>query len=143
VRRFARLGRIDRKAEEKVAAEYVRLLDIRTAGLWQKVLQLSGGNQQKVVLAKWLATRPRVLILDEPTKGVDVGAKAAIHSIISQLAADGLAILMISSELPEILGMSDRVLVMHEGSITADFSRAEATQEKILASATGRTGGHA
>ncbi|MGE5582845.1 MAG: sugar ABC transporter ATP-binding protein [Bacillota bacterium] len=141
LKKFAVWGRLNRRKEEQTTAEYVKLLDIRAAGLYQKALQLSGGNQQKLVLAKWLATRPVVLILDEPTKGVDVGAKVAIYSIISQLAKEGLAILMISSELPEILGMSDRILVMHEGRLTAHFRRAEATQEKILASAAGR-GGH-
>lgn len=140
LKKFALWGHLDRGKEDLVSAEYIKLLDIRTAGLWQKALQLSGGNQQKVVLAKWLSTKPKVLILDEPTKGVDVGAKAAIYKIISELAAEGMAILMISSELPEILGMSDRILVMHEGRLTAHFMRTEATQEKILASATGRIG---
>jgi ABC-type sugar transport system ATPase subunit len=93
--------------------------------------KLSGGNQQKVVLAKWLATKPRILILDEPTRGIDVGAKAEIHRIMSELAAQGMAVLMISSELPEVLGMSDRVLVMREGRIVAGFDRADATQERI------------
>jgi len=102
----------------------------------QHVGQLSGGNQQKVVLAKWLGTTPRVLILDEPTRGIDVGTKAAVHHLMSSLAAAGMAILMISSELPEVLGMSDRILVMREGRLTAEFSRAEATQEKIMAAAT-------
>ena len=95
----------------------------------QQAGQLSGGNQQKVVLAKWLGTHPRVLILDEPTRGIDVGTKAAVHALMSSLAAQGMAILMISSELPEILGMSDRILVMREGRLTGQFSRAEATQE--------------
>src|SRR5690242_21127359 len=102
----------------------------------QQVGQLSGGNQQKVVLAKWLGTKPRVLILDEPTRGIDVGTKAAVHGLMSELAAQGMAILMISSELPEILGMSDRILVMREGRLTGQFSRAEATQEKLMAAAT-------
>jgi rhamnose transport system ATP-binding protein len=105
----------------------------------QAVRQLSGGNQQKVVLAKWLATKPQVLILDEPTRGIDVGTKAEVHRLISQLAAQGLAILMISSELPEVLGMSDRILVMREGRLTGEFSRDEATQEVIIAAATGST----
>jgi len=88
------------------------------------------------VLAKWLQTKPRILILDEPTRGIDVGTKAAVHALMSKLAAEGLAILMISSELPEVLGMSDRVIVMHEGRMTAQFTRAEATQEKIISAAT-------
>jgi ribose transport system ATP-binding protein len=129
------LGFIDFGRERQLAEDYVRQLDIRTPGLDQEVLNLSGGNQQKVVLAKWLATRPRVLILDEPTRGIDVGAKAEVHALMSRLAAAGVAILMISSELPEILSMSDRILVMRQGAISAEFLRAEATQEKILASA--------
>jgi rhamnose transport system ATP-binding protein len=102
------------------------------------VRQLSGGNQQKVVLAKWLVTRPRVLILDEPTRGIDVGTKAEVHRLVSQLAGQGLAILMISSELPEVLGMSDRIVVMHEGRLTGRFARQEATQENIMERAVGR-----
>jgi len=89
-----------------------------------------------VVLAKWLGTQPRVLILDEPTRGIDVGTKAAVHSLMSHLASSGIAILMISSELPEILGMSDRILVMREGQLTGQFTRAEATQEKLMSAAT-------
>ena len=102
---------------------------------------LSGGNQQKVVLSKWLAAEPRILILDEPTHGVDVGTKADVHRTISHLAAQGLTILMISSELPEILGMSDRVLVMREGRLVAELPRAEATQERVIAAAAGVGGG--
>jgi ribose transport system ATP-binding protein len=98
-------------------------------------VNLSGGNQQKVVIAKWLATQPRILILDEPTRGIDVGAKAEVHGLMSRLAATGVSILMISSELPEILGMSDRILVVRQGRITAEFTRQEASQEKILAAA--------
>jgi ABC-type sugar transport system ATPase subunit len=111
-------------------------MEVRANNIWQKARELSGGNQQKVVLAKWLLTRPRILILDEPTRGIDVGTKSAVHALMSKLASEGIAILMISSELPEVLGMSDRVIVMREGSITACFSRAEATQEKILHAAT-------
>ena len=98
---------------------------------------LSGGNQQKVVVAKWLASKPKVLILDEPTRGIDVGAKAEVHAIMAQLAERGVGILMISSELPEVLAMSDRVLVMHEGRLTGEFSREEATEEKVMMAATG------
>jgi ribose transport system ATP-binding protein len=98
-------------------------------------VNLSGGNQQKVVIAKWLATQPRILILDEPTRGIDVGAKAEVHGLMSRLAATGVSILMISSELPEILGMSDRILVVRQGRISAEFTRQEASQEKILAAA--------
>ncbi len=137
LREFARMGWLDRTAEERVAQEYASRLDVRAAGLWQRVRELSGGNQQKVVLAKWLAARPKILILDEPTRGIDVGTKAEVHRLMSHLAGQGMAILMISSELPEILGMSDRILVMHEGRITGRFSRAEATQELIMVAATG------
>jgi rhamnose transport system ATP-binding protein len=118
------------------AKESSQELEVKMTGVDQKAQQLSGGNQQKVVLAKWLGTKPRVLILDEPTRGIDVGTKAAVHRLMSNLAAEGIAILMISSELPEILGMSDRVLVMREGRLTAEFSRADATQEKLMAAAT-------
>ena len=101
---------------------------------------LSGGNQQKVVLGKWLATDPKVLIVDEPTRGIDVGTKAEVHRLLSELAGQGLAILMISSELPEVLGMADRVLVVHEGRITADIPRAEATAESVMFAATHTAG---
>lgn len=136
---FANMGWLDQQAEAQEAQEFASQLDVRAAGLWQRVRELSGGNQQKVVLAKWLAARPRILILDEPTRGIDVGTKAAVHELMSTLASQGIAILMISSELPEILGMSDRILVMCEGRVTGHFTRAEATQEKIMAAATART----
>ena len=99
---------------------------------------LSGGNQQKVVLAKWLATEPKVLILDEPTRGIDVGTKAEVHRLMSELAGRGVAVLMISSELPEVLGMADRVLVMHEGRLTGELSREEADEERVIRAATGQ-----
>jgi ABC-type sugar transport system ATPase subunit len=111
-------------------------MEVRANNIWQLARELSGGNQQKVVLAKWLSTRPRILILDEPTRGIDVGTKAAVHALMSKLASEGMAILMISSELPEILGMSDQVIVMREGHVTGHFSRADATQEKIISAAT-------
>ncbi|MFN8485922.1 MAG: sugar ABC transporter ATP-binding protein [Anaerolineae bacterium] len=133
---FGRFGWLDRKREAKAAAVASQQLEVKMTGIDQLVAQLSGGNQQKVVLAKWLGTRPRVLILDEPTRGIDVGTKAAVHRLMSSLAAEGMAILMISSELPEILGMSDRILVMREGRLTGEFARADATQEKIMAAAT-------
>ena len=104
-----------------------------------EVHTLSGGNQQKVVLSKWLAAEPRVLILDEPTRGVDVGAKADVHRTISQLATQGLAIVLISSELPEVLGMSDRVVVLREGRVAAELERSDATSERIMDAATGVT----
>jgi ribose transport system ATP-binding protein len=132
---IGRFGFIDFARERAMAADYVRQLDIRTPTVEQEVNNLSGGNQQKVVVAKWLATRPRILILDEPTRGIDVGAKAEVHALMSRLAAAGVSILMISSELPEILGMSDRILVVRQGRISAEFSRQEASQEKIMAAA--------
>jgi rhamnose transport system ATP-binding protein len=135
--RFATAGWLRERDAKKVAARAAQRLEVRSAGTDQKASELSGGNQQKVVLAKWLETGPRILILDEPTRGIDVGTKAAVHQLMSDLANEGVAILMISSELPEILGMSDRILVMREGHITGEFGRAEATQEKIMASATG------
>ena len=136
VGRFARLGWLNARRERAAAQTAARQLEVKMAAVDQKAGQLSGGNQQKVVLAKWLGTHPRVLILDEPTRGIDVGTKAAVHGLMSRLAADGMAILMISSELPEVLGMSDRILVMREGRLVGQFSRAEATQEKIMAAAT-------
>lgn len=119
------------------ADRYIEELGVRAASKEQNVMGLSGGNQQKVVIAKWLSISPRVLLLDEPTRGVDIGAKTEIHKIISKLAEQGLAVLMISSELPEVLGVSDRILVMHEGKLRAELSREEATQEKIMFYATG------
>ena len=107
----------------------------------QAAAGLSGGNQQKVVIAKWLATQPAVLILDEPTRGIDIGAKVEVHRIISELAASGLGILLISSDLPEVLAMSDRILVMHEGRITAEIPHDRATEEGVMYAATGSAGG--
>ena len=135
----ARFGFIQRATEERLAQGAVRQFGIRTAGIEQIVNKLSGGNQQKIVLGKWLATKPKVLILDEPTRGIDVGAKAEIHRLMGELAGQGLAILMISSELPEVLGMSDRVLTVREGRIVAEFSRAEATQERVAEAMMGGT----
>jgi rhamnose transport system ATP-binding protein len=123
--------------ERSLARRFVGELKIRATSVAQIVRSLSGGNQQKVVLAKWLAAEPRILILDEPTHGVDVGTKADVHRTISHLATEGLTILLISSELPEILGMSDRVLVMREGRLVAELSRAEATQERVVSAAAG------
>jgi ABC-type sugar transport system ATPase subunit len=134
----SKAGWVDRNSLARTAATYVRLLSIRTPHLRQQAQYLSGGNQQKVVLAKWLASQPKVLILDEPTRGIDVGAKAEVHALMSQLAQQGMGIIMISSELPEILGMSDRILVMHEGSVAGILDRAEATQERIIALASGQ-----
>jgi rhamnose transport system ATP-binding protein len=133
---YARRGWLQDKVERKAAYNAACQMEVRANNIWQKARELSGGNQQKVVLAKWLSTNPRILILDEPTRGIDVGTKAAVHALMSKLASEGMAILMISSELPEVLGMSDRIIVMHEGRVTAHFSRAEATQEKIISAAT-------
>jgi L-arabinose transport system ATP-binding protein len=124
---------VRRREERRITADYVRRLAIRTPSLEQVVANLSGGNQQKVVLARWLVSNPRVLILDEPTRGVDVGAKAEIYHVINDLSAEGLAIVVISSELPEILALSDRVLVMRAGRISGELAREDATEERILA----------
>jgi len=134
---YSHAGWMDQRGLRDIAQSYVNKLDIRTPHLQQKAMFLSGGNQQKVVLAKWLASHPRVLIMDEPTRGIDVGAKAEVHALMSELARAGMGIIMISSELPEILGMSDRILVMHEGRVAAILDRSEATQEKIMAYASG------
>lgn len=130
---------IDGRRERQYAQEAVRRLNIKTAGTEEAVRRLSGGNQQKVVLAKWLAELPEVLILDEPTRGVDVGGKAEIYRIIHDLAAQGVAVMMISSELPEILGVSDRVAVMHEGRLQAILNTTQTNQEEIMALASGGT----
>jgi rhamnose transport system ATP-binding protein len=124
---------VDRPAERSLAERTIKQLNIRAYSREQIVNKLSGGNQQKVVVGKWLASKPKLLIMDEPTRGVDVGAKAEIHRLISELAQQGLAILMISSELPEVMGMSDRILVMREGQLVAEYQRDEASQEAIVA----------
>ena len=128
---------INRKYERTVAEKYVHELQIKTPSIEQVVQNLSGGNQQKVVLAKWLFTQSRVLIFDEPTRGIDVGAKAEIFKLMNALIGRGVAILMISSELPEVLGMCDRIMVMHEGRLAGELMRDEASQEKIMRLATG------
>jgi ribose transport system ATP-binding protein len=125
--------------EKDLAREYVRRLGIKTTSLNQFVENLSGGNQQKVVLAKWLALRPKVLLLDEPTRGIDVNAKSELYSLISELARAGLGIVLVSSELPEVLAMSDRIMVMSEGKKTAEFTREEASEEKLLKAAIPRS----
>jgi rhamnose transport system ATP-binding protein len=131
---------LDFRREREIAADYTRRFAIKTPTTYAAVATLSGGNQQKVALSRWLVTRPSVLILDEPTQGIDVGAKSEIHALMSELAGQGVAILMISSELPEVLGMSDRIAVMRGGTIVQTFDRAEATQEKILGLALGHEG---
>jgi rhamnose transport system ATP-binding protein len=137
VKRLSRYLVVDSAQEERLAADYSKQLRVRSTGVGQLASGLSGGNQQKVVIAKWLATKPTVLLLDEPTQGVDIGAKAEVHRIISQLAAQGMAIVLISSELLEILGMADRIVVLREGQIAAEFGGNDASQERIMAAATG------
>jgi rhamnose transport system ATP-binding protein len=124
-------------SERKIADEWTKVLQTKYAAIEDPVERLSGGNQQKVVLAKWLATNPQLLIVDEPTRGIDVGTKSEVHKLLSQKAQEGLAVLMISSELPEVLGMADRVLVMREGHIVRELTRAEASSENVIAAATG------
>ena len=136
-RLFPRLF-VDHRRERGLADGYIDRLRIRSTGAGELIEALSGGNQQKVVIAKWLATNPRVLILDEPTRGVDIGAKVEVHRIISDLAASGLGIVLISSELPEVLAMSDRILVLHEGRVAAEIPRSEATEERVMFAATGQ-----
>jgi len=134
---LSRLGFVSRRREREVARKFVEDIMIKTPSVEQAVQNLSGGTQQKVVLAKWLFTESKVLIFDEPTRGIDVGAKAEIHQLMNRLAENGVAVIMISSELPEVLAMSDRILVMHEGEIAGELSREEATQERIMHLATG------
>ncbi|MFJ3403253.1 sugar ABC transporter ATP-binding protein [Promicromonospora sp. NPDC090134] len=135
-RRLARLGILLPDAEARLARDWSGRLAVKAGALDAVATTMSGGNQQKVVLAKWLATGPKVLIVDEPTRGIDVGTKAEVHRLLSTLAAEGLAVLMISSELPEVLGMADRVLVVREGRIVAALDRAEATPEAVMRAAT-------
>src|SRR5688572_28482707 len=135
---LARGGLLSSRAERATAAEWSEKLQVKAGKLADPVSTLSGGNQQKVVLAKWLSTRPKVLIVDEPTRGIDVGTKAEVHRLLSQLAADGLAVVMVSSELPEVLGMADRVLVMHEGRLVDDIPRARADEDSVMLAATGQ-----
>ncbi|HEV8557159.1 MAG TPA: sugar ABC transporter ATP-binding protein [Actinophytocola sp.] len=136
--RLRRFGLVSGRAERGMARDWADRLRLRYSGLEAPVERLSGGNQQKVVLAKWLATEPELLVVDEPTRGIDVATKAEVHRLLSERAARGLAVLMISSELPEVLGMADRVLVMREGRLVAELTRAEATQERIMLAATGQ-----
>ena len=128
---------IPRNAERRFAADWALRLQLKYGRLSNPVWTLSGGNQQKVVLAKWLARKPALLIVDEPTRGIDVGTKAEVHRLLSELAADGVAVLMISSELPEVLGMADRIIVLFEGSVSGTFARADANEDAIMHAATG------
>jgi rhamnose transport system ATP-binding protein len=134
-KQLARFGLIDARRERRAAEEWTSRLQVKTGSQDLSVATLSGGNQQKVVIAKWLATSPKLLIVDEPTRGIDVGTKSEVHRLISELAGQGIAVLMISSELPEVLGMADTILVMHEGTISARLSREEATAESVMLAA--------
>ena len=137
-RKLARLGLLLGTTERDEAYTWTRKLQTKLGRLTDPVGTLSGGNQQKVVLAKWLSTAPRLLIVDEPTRGIDVGTKAEVHRLMSQLAADGMAVVMVSSELPEVLGMADRVVVLREGHVAAELTRAEATEESVMYAAMGQ-----
>jgi inositol transport system ATP-binding protein len=131
-RKFTQAGFVQAKAVSAACLELVNKLRVKTPGLNERVENLSGGNQQKVLIGRWLLTDPQILILDEPTRGIDVGAKAEIHRLITVLAGQGVAVIMISSEMPEILGMSDRIMVMHEGRSTGILDRSDADQVKIM-----------
>ncbi|ALP40279.1 ribose ABC transporter ATP-binding protein RbsA [Aeromonas schubertii] len=135
---FVRGIHIDGNAERQAVSDYIRLFNIKTPGAEQPIRLLSGGNQQKVAIAKGLLTRPRVLILDEPTRGVDVGAKKEIYQLINEFKKEGMSVIIVSSEMPEVLGMSDRILVMHEGRVSAEMNRHEANQERLMAAAVGK-----
>ncbi|MDT5043198.1 MAG: rhamnose transport system ATP-binding protein, partial [Actinoplanes sp.] len=137
-RSLSRLGMLFGSAERDEAGKWTKQLQTKLGRLSDPVGTLSGGNQQKVVLAKWLATDPKLLIVDEPTRGIDVGTKAEVHRLMSALAARGLAVVMVSSELPEVLGMADRVVVLREGRIAAQLTRDEATEETVLYAAMGQ-----
>jgi rhamnose transport system ATP-binding protein len=137
LQRLVRALVIRKKGEEEVALKWAKILQLKYASLNDAVERLSGGNQQKIVLGKWLATDPKILIVDEPTRGIDVGTKSEVHRLLSQRAQEGLAIIMVSSELPEVLGMADRILVMREGRQVAILSREEATSERVISLATG------
>ena len=135
--RTSKSGVLHLREEFGLARRYTGRLDLRASSLSQDVGTLSGGNQQKVVIAKWLATTPKVIILDEPTKGIDIGSKAAVHGFMAELVAEGLSVIMVSSELPEILGMSDRVVVMREGRIAAVYENQNLDAETLVQTASG------
>jgi len=136
LRRYSPMQFMQRAQENKSCRQFVRMLGIKTPGIEQKVVNLSGGNQQKIVIAKWVARNPKVLIVDEPTRGIDVGAKAEVHALLARLAADGIGIIVISSDLLEVLAVSDRILIVREGRLNGELSRAQATQERVMAAAT-------
>jgi ABC-type sugar transport system ATPase subunit len=134
---YCTLDVVSRPRETAACLEYIRALGIKTPSPEQKVLNLSGGNQQKVVIAKWVARKPRILIVDEPTRGIDIGAKAEVHALLNRLAGEGISIIVVSSDLPEVLAISDRVVVLKEGHVSGVMTRAEATQERVMLAATG------
>jgi ribose transport system ATP-binding protein len=134
---YCTLDVVNRKRETSRCLEFIRSLGIKTPSPEQKTLNLSGGNQQKVVIAKWVARRPRILIVDEPTRGIDIGAKAEVHTLLNTLAGEGISIIVVSSDLPEVLAISDRVVVLKEGRISGILPRADATQERVMLAATG------
>jgi len=139
--RLRRGGIVTSGAERRFSADWVTRLQVKYGRLSDPVSHLSGGNQQKVVLARWLARKPTLLIIDEPTRGIDIATKSEVHELLAQLAASGVAILMISSELPEVLRVGDRILVMREGRITAEYARADASEESLMSAATGQLTG--
>jgi inositol transport system ATP-binding protein len=130
--KFVKAGFVQEGAIEAVCEDMAHKLRVKTPNLDERVENLSGGNQQKVLIGRWMLTNPRILILDEPTRGIDVGAKAEIHRLVVEMTRNGVAVVMISSEMPEVLGMSDRIMVMHEGRVTGFLDRAEATQIKVM-----------
>ena len=140
LRRYARLGVVDRRTDTRVASGAMERLAVKASGTHSPVEELSGGNQQKAILARWLIGEPRVLLLDDPTRGIDVGAKAELYRLLDDLRRGGLAIVMTSSELPELLVMCDRILVLCEGRQVGEFARGEATEELIMAAAAGLRG---
>ena len=135
---YARRGWLQDKAERSAAFDAARQMEVRANNIWQKARELSGGNQQKVVMAKWLSTKPRILILDEPTRGIDVGSKSEIYSLMRKLADAGVAILMISSDLEEVIGVSDRIVVMQEGAISGTLNRDQFSEENVMRLAVAR-----
>ena len=135
--KYCRFGVINSESEKRACDKLIEMLSVKTHSRDTLLNALSGGNQQKVILARWMSTKPKILILDEPTKGIDVGAKSEIYRLIDEFTAGGGCVIMVSSEMPEILGMSDRITVMHEGNLVAVFDRGEATQEKLLTAAAG------
>jgi ribose transport system ATP-binding protein len=133
---YCSLDFVNQRRESASCSEFVRSLGIKTPSVEQRVLNLSGGNQQKVVIAKWVARKPRILIVDEPTRGIDVGAKAEVHALLARLAKEGVAIIVISSDLPEVLAVSDRIIVIKEGRVGGEIAKADASQERVMAAAT-------